>query len=441
MEQHRNLERLEYLFPRYWDSALTEAEQAELEHLLASDVEARHSFLLLSMQTVAPAELSALATRLPGTSSTIVPAPSRSWTRRKLLQYGAGGLAVGLAGLALGAFRAGWWRSSSQAQVTLTSVRGIVWLNDQEDRPIQVGMSLPGGAELRTVGHHSSAMLSYADGTTVSITGDTSLTIETQRKQLTLREGTATANVLPVSKKEEQLILATPAARLTSTQGAAVTLGSDDRATEVGVQIGRVSVSDRAGVLLGDVREGEILTVRAGGNSKKQPLPPTPTSFQMDFREPLPEGWAVGYRQETPEGPVVCPEFWYDPYHSAVLSQIRSNNQWTRGFVRLYPDSRIRVRYWIDRPGRGQLCICVRTPHPNVPASGVVEVNDAFVHSRPQAWQWLECQPRDMLDHREAPTFGPPWIGFLIIFNTYEVDLGLRVADLRVSRNGDSAQG
>jgi hypothetical protein len=71
-----------------------------------------------------------------------------------------------------------------------------------------------------------------------------------------------------------------------------------------------------------------------------------------------------------------------------------------------------------------------------VPASGVIEVNDAFVASRPGQWQWLEARPRDMLDTKEAPAFGAPWVGFLFIFNTYETDLGLRIADLRVSRGG-----
>jgi hypothetical protein len=274
----------------------------------------------------------------------------------------------------------------------------------------------------------------------VSITGDSALSVEDKGRRLTLHEGTATADVRPQGEGKP-VVLATPAATVVSRDGATITLDSDVSTTEVGVRAGQVLVSDRTGALVGDVREGEILTLRPGGDSTKQALQPTPTSFRWNLTRPLPEGWAVGHLVATNEGPAVRPEFWYDPYHSAVLSQIRSNNQWTRGFVTLYPDSVIRVRYWVDRPGRGQLVICVRTPRPNHTASGVVEVNDAFVDSRPGRWQWLEARPRDMLAVKEAPTFGPPWIAFLVIFNTYEVDLGLRVADLRVSRDGGGTNG
>jgi hypothetical protein len=44
-----------------------------------------------------------------------------------------------------------------------------------------------------------------------------------------------------------------------------------------------------------------------------------------------------------------------------------------------------------------------------------------------------------MLDDSEAPKFAPPWVAFLLIFNTYTEDVGLRVADFRVTRPGGSA--
>jgi hypothetical protein len=46
-----------------------------------------------------------------------------------------------------------------------------------------------------------------------------------------------------------------------------------------------------------------------------------------------------------------------------------------------------------------------------------------------------------MLNNKEAPTFSAPWVGFLLIFNTYAEDIGLRVADFRVSRPGGPADG
>jgi ferric-dicitrate binding protein FerR (iron transport regulator) len=416
-----NVRRLEDLFPRYWDSALTSPELAEFERILAADPEARHSFLMLGMQVAAPAELSAIATQLPAP-----PAAPVGWSRRRLLRFAGGGLAAGLVG------GIGWrlFRGPAADPVLLEAVRGLVRLSNGADAT--AGMRLPQGALLRSFGPSSSARLTLPDGSTVSITGDSAIRVE--QRGLTLHRGNATADVRP--RDGAPIVLGTAAATVESRAGATVTLGSDIRATEVGVQDGQVRVSTRSGVLVDEVREGEILTLRPDGGSNKQQVSPTPTSFRWDLSRPLPDGWAVGHRVATDAGPAVQPEFWYDPYHSAVLSQIRSDNQWTRGFVTLHPDSVIRARYRVDRPGRGQLVFVVRTTRPDRTASGVVEVNDAFVNSRPGEWQWLEARPRDMLDNKEAPLFGPPWVGFLIIFNTYEVDLGLRVADLRVSRNG-----
>jgi ferric-dicitrate binding protein FerR (iron transport regulator) len=428
VRDHLNLRRLEDLFPRYWDAALSSAERAEFERILATDPEARQAFLMLSMQAVTPAELTALATRLPAAAL-----PPERWSRRRLLALAGGGFAAGVAALA-------GWRlllRPDTMPVRLEATRGMVRLDGGE---AAAGTLLLQGAVLRSVGPGSSAVLSLADGSTVSITGDSSIGVERGGRRLRLHDGSASAAFLP-SGRNEPVVLATPAASVVSAGGAELTLGSAPRVTEVGVRAGQVRVSDRAGDLVDEVHQGEVLTLHPGGECKKQTLRPSPTSYRLDLARSRPDDWKVGRLVATDAGPAVAPEFWYDPYHSAVLSQVRSNNQWTRGFASLFPDSLIKVRYYVDRPGRGQVVFCVRTERVNPHDTGVVEVNDAFVNARPGEWQWLEARPRDMLAVRHAPTFGPPWVVFLLIFNTYELDLGLRVADLRVSRNGGGTNG
>lgn len=44
-----------------------------------------------------------------------------------------------------------------------------------------------------------------------------------------------------------------------------------------------------------------------------------------------------------------------------------------------------------------------------------------------------------MLNNKHAPKFGPPWVAFLIIFNTYQEDLGLRIAAFHVLPPGPAA--
>jgi ferric-dicitrate binding protein FerR (iron transport regulator) len=435
-----NIDRLTHLFPRYWDSVLTVAEQQELERILETDPQARQALLLLSLQVVAPAELSAInALHLsPG----VVPSGDVArWhlSRRRVLQLAGGGMALGLLGLAGLSWR--YFTDSKPQFVELTSTRGVVRLDEPSSPQLVPGTKIPAGKTIRSYGHGSSALLTCDDGTTVSLTGDSSLTVFDTGRRLTLQNGTATAEVRPEIARRDPLVLATPRTALTSPGGAAVTLGSDQDATRVGVGSGQVEVSDRSGVRLADVSEGEILTVRADGGIRKQHITPTPETFAWDLRRPLPEGWLVGYRVVGDSGPVVRPQFWHDPYHSALLCQVRTDNQWTLGFVRLHPDSLIRVRYWVNEPGRGQLVMCVRTGDPTCSDTGVLEHNDAFVRSRPRAWQWLEVRAGDMLDNKHTPAFRHPWVAFFIIFNTYEVDIGLRIADLRVSRNGGSRIG
>jgi len=135
-------------------------------------------------------------------------------------------------------------------------------------------------------------------------------------------------------------------------------------------------------------------------------LPVTPDEYAWDLSRPLAAGWHVGTRGVEADIPVVRPEWWFDPHHQTEMYQIRSDKQWSRGFIRFHPDSLVRVRYWVDRPGRGQVVFCVRTALPGRSETGVLECNDAFLKARPGAWQWLETTAAAMLDFRTRPRSG-----------------------------------
>jgi hypothetical protein len=217
-----------------------------------------------------------------------------------------------------------------------------------------------------------------------------------------------------------------------------MTLGHASHETEIGVRHGQVAVVDPAGEPLGIVQNGELLTLAAGGRSRRELLSTTPDVFALNLNQPLPNDWHVGFREETTDGPVLCPEFWPDPYHRNIeMYQIRSDQRWTRGFFRLHPDSRLRIRYRVEQPGAGQVTVCVRTDQSKWEYAGVLEWNGVFGHhGRLGDWQWLDVRADSMLDNIHAPSVGPPWVSFLLIFNTYTTDLGLRVAEYRVSRPG-----
>ena len=158
----------------------------------------------------------------------------------------------------------------------------------------------------------------------------------------------------------EPLSLMTTQVTFGGLSGVLMTLGEGLQATELLVYEGMVSASHPTGEPLAVVREGESLTVWHDGDHKKKPIVPTPEEYAWNLADPLPKGWPVGRRDFTPQGmPYVRPEFWPDPYYqNTEMYQIRSPSVWLHGFFRLAPDSVIRVRYWVDRPGKGQVCFC-----------------------------------------------------------------------------------
>lgn len=427
--------RLDVLFVRYWDDALTNAEAAELERRLSSNPADRDWFRFLTLQAVTAAEFSAVV----GASANIrPPAPDLKkgrWSRRRVLRF----LGTGLAATVAASFVVRQFIAERAGRVKLTA-HGNVNVRTSQGVAVPSGGSVPTDGTVSTHGLNSWAMLSYSDGTSVSLAGDTVLTVVNDGRRLLLGQGNATADVRRPPAGEAPLVLATAMATLTDLNGAITTLGHTPKGTtEVGVLQGRVTVDAPSGEPLAVVCEGEMLTVKANGSRHKQSLPTTPDEFAWDLTRPLPESWHMGTREVTPDGPVIRPRFWFDPYHQAQMSQIRSDQQWARGFFRLFPESEFRVRYWVERPGPSQLCVCVRTAQTRASETGMIECNTAFVAARPREWQWLTVSAREMLDNIHAPGFGPPWVGFLVIVNTYKEDIGLKVSEFRVTRPGGGA--
>lgn len=427
--------RLDELFVRYWDDALTDAEAAELEQRLLSDPSARERFRLLSLQAVTAAELTAVARAEAAPPPEAPHGPRRTgWSRRRVLRFLGAGVA---ASVAAGVIDRYWPRNEPLSPVQLTAASGLVKVLSPGGQSLPPRGAVPAGGTVSTHGPNSSAVLTFPDGSVCSLAGDSVLTVADNGQRLALHQGNATADVRPQSAEAAALALTTAVVTLTGLSGTVTTVGhSAWGASEVGVLQGIVTASAPTGQPMAVVREGEVLTVAAGGEHHKQPLAIPPDRYELDLARPLPDSWAVGNIEATAVGPALLPRLWFDPYHQAEMYQIRSNSAWTRGFFRLYPESTFRVRYWVDRPGPGQLCVCVRSARARSPKTGVLECNGAFLDARPRQWQELTVRVTDMLDNIHTPEFGPPWVGFLLIFNTYEADLGLKVAACRVSRPG-----
>jgi hypothetical protein len=426
------------MFVRYWDNALTVTELEELARRLMVDPVARERFQEYCLQAVAAADLAAVADKQivlrAADFRAAAPAsarPSARWSRRRLLGFVGSGIAAAVAAGFVG------WRFRSERPTTpvqLAETGGEVTLRSGDGKIMAPNGLLPPSSTLFTNGPLSWAMLRYPDGTGIALAGDSAATVTDNGYRMLLRRGTATAEIPTKRVDANSLTLATAEARLSNLNGVVMTLRHMLQRTEVGVHQGLVTVAATTGGPPAVVRGGEMLTVQANGDQRKQVLRATPDEFALDLMRPLPNSWQVGERELTADGPVLHPQFYFDPFHYTKMWQIRSDQQWAKGFFRLFPESVLRVRYWVDRPGPSQVNVCVRTERLTKPATGVVECNDAFAEARPRAWQWLEVKAGDMLDNPFAPRFGPPWVGFLLVINTYEQDLGLKIAEYQVTR-------
>lgn len=418
------------LFVRYWDSTLSGAESVELQSRLASDAVARESFEFFCLQAVAASEhLKAAAAPEIRPSARANFKTERRWSRRQLLGYIGTGVAAGVAVTLLGKQ---YWFGKPTTEVRLTAMTGDVTVRSPNGGVVAAEGPVPTGSIVSTNGANASAVLSYPSGTELALTGDSAVTVLEDGRKLSLLRGTATVHIPAQTSDSAPLTLSTTEASLSRLSGVVLTLGRVLNTTEVGVQSGRVSVVDAAGDPLEIVHTGECLTVRSDGKHRKTPIEPTPDRYHWDLTRPLPEGWNVGFREVAPDGPVVRPVSWFDPYHKAEMFQIRSDHQWARGFVRLDVDSVFHIKYWVDRPGPSQFCMCVRTDSASSSDTGMLECNAAFVRARPREWQTLSVRVADMFDNKHAPKFRGVLVPFLMIFNTYKEDLGLRIADLRV---------
>ncbi|HEX3150019.1 MAG TPA: hypothetical protein VHR66_18220 [Gemmataceae bacterium] len=409
------------LFVRYWDNALTPAEAGGLAARLASDPVARDEFRLLSLQAVAAAEpLPAPAPAIPA---------ARRWSRRQVLGLVGGGVAASVAATILGRqFLIG----EKADPVNLTASAGDVTLKTAAGEIGATTGLVPADAVVTTVGPSSSAVLHFADGSDVSLAGDSAVTVVGKGRKLMVLRGTATATVPMPIAGAESITVGTTEATVSRLGGAVLTLSRTLQMTQVGVQTGRATVADAAGDPLEVVHPGEYLTVQSDGRHQKKPVEPVSESCVWDLSRPLPEGWAVGTREVTADGPIVRPVRWFDPYHHAEMYQIRSDHRWYAGFAKCLPDTTFRVKYWVEKPGRSQLVACVRKDDLSQSDTGVIECNDAFLNAKPREWQWLNVKAGKMLDNKHTPKFGAPWVAFLIIFNTYQEDLGLRIASFEV---------
>jgi len=422
------------LFARYWDGSLVATELDRFERILATDEFARAQFRAWCSQALAAAE-SPLP--VPGSS---VPA-RRELSRRSVLAGFAGGSLLGIAGGWLGTR----FFAPEVAQVP-SKVARVVWVFG-EVACHEIGRSLLARgdtisdmAQITTIGPRSSALIEFATGSMLCIAAESHVLIRPASGTVFVERG-GIAATFSNEGCEHGLEVRSPLVDVVCRDRADMNLSTSLVATEVAVQSGSLDVSH------GDRREalglvgGELVSVDSTHRPSKQGIPLIPDRYAIDPAKGLPTGWLVGSVDAEAVRPAIVPELFFDRYLKKDCYEIRSQHAYTRGLVRLFPDSTIEIDYAAAETGRGQLVICVRSIPSTLRQTAMLCWNGDWQACRPGDWKTLRLKGSELLYSDEPPAFAPPWVGFFAIFNAFERDLGLRIAGVRVSRPGRTGSG
>jgi ferric-dicitrate binding protein FerR (iron transport regulator) len=412
-------DRLHDLATRYYDGALTDAELAELSAAVRDSADARQAL----------ADLAVLAVGLSGPVATGPrPARSRRWFRL--------GWAAGLAA-AVGLVAAGtWWAARTDPETAVGYVAEIERTVGQVVsgpglRPLTAGAPVLPGQVVRTVGVGSGVTLRCRDGSRLFLAGDTAVSVtEDGGPRVAVARGDLAADV--ADRPDRPFQLTTPEARVAA-RAARMLVTCGEGETRVGVVEGQARLSGPDGGPPLAVDCGERGVVGAGGPARKERSPPTPDEYAWHTDRPLPPRWELGRLADGPGGPAIAPLVWDDPYNRRTCWQVRSENGWTRGLFHIHQDTKFRVRYRVDRPGEGQLLVVVR-PDPPMAGKSFVLLAPVPFEPAPGGWRTVELTADDWVPETLAPDMPHPWVAFLVVFNTYEADLGLRVAGFDVRR-------
>jgi hypothetical protein len=448
------LEFLEDLAVRYWDNSLTAAELDQLSELLRNDPKAREQFQLLNTVAIRSGELGDLLPTEPASwnlraavesptdaldfSETREDTKKEPPNRRLVLKYASVGLVAGISGLAMGS----WFRQPVQVPTArLIGYYGAVTLGGV--RVPQTGSPLHPGSTLATANAESSVLVETAFGSRLQLPGNSTITLGDDGHTWRLTRGHVAAMV-PDSVEQSDFQIETDDAifNVAGPKGRNPELmmlaGRQNQMTDLCVERGNVAVLHPvSGDRMASAQLGDYLTIQSGSAKvTRETRRVVPDRFKLDLSSPLSKRWEAGTRVLTPHGPILAPELRYDRWYGRDMWQVRSDHQWTRGFVRVDENSRIRMCYKVSRPGTVELCLCVRTHFSNQykHTQGVLGVEIEAENRGPDDWRWVDLPATEFLNHRERPTCAAPWVATLFILNTFEIDLELQVSELEIVR-------
>jgi FecR-like protein len=337
----------------------------------------------------------------------------------------------------------------------VATVTGTVLAADgfasKDRRAVVEGMELRAGDALYTVGPRSFAVLRFADGSMLSIAGDTELSCSgmDSQKRIDLRGGDVFAQVAPQPPGQPMLIH-TPKADA-EVLGTKLTLFANAVATKLTVLEGQVRMKRLSDDSVIDVQGGHAATASTDVAFAAEPLSPVSGLWEEDFEKGIPADWELGkLAKDVPpdaKGAVraVGPEGKQDYPKDQFF--VASPRDWWRGLFHVEDDSHLNFTYKLEKMGWFNVMIETRSDDSQPEYSG------AFVYGNPAMWtanldQWRTVSvplrffrvPSKAKVKRGAPAVGD--LVFRFYFSTQETDPGLIIDRIWITRgpHGEPAE-
>ena len=239
------------LLLQYLDGNLSPGKEAQVADLLRRDPEARVFLREVAEQAVTVADLE----RMEESRGRVLEARQNETENRHSLLHGTGRQRNSLVGWPWAIAAAALIALIANVYFLLTNVEGpeiaritelsgsVQWTGDggRVVHGIEIGSTLSGGI-LESLSADSWATLAFRDGSTLTISGQSMLTIsEHEQKELYLRGGSLSANVAP-QPKGKPMRINTPTAQV-EVLGTALNMETEPASTILRVSEGRVRVT------------------------------------------------------------------------------------------------------------------------------------------------------------------------------------------------------
>lgn len=386
------------LTQRYLDGRLTPEELAAFQQRLREDGALREHLRAIAEQAVALGDLARRETDTP------VCHPAKNPDRSVWITNLA--LAASVAVLAASA----WLFFADQADPVLTLVDQAGTVTWSDGSPIAPGQLLAAGT-LQTVGDASSAQFRFADGTLVTLHGETELTFsEDGQKILALSRGSLSADVKPQPAGRPMLVR-TPSA-VAEVVGTAFDLTARSEDTVLKVNEGLVKLKRLADGSEVDVsaNRSAVASLDAGSalDAASTPEPLTDWSFDFTTTTP-PRDWrGVSRNGAMHASPYVAKK--QDDGRVITHYGVSLRTAMLEEPLRLLATESSVIRFRLRQEKPGPLQVMLLTNRPSGGFGGNFECKIAAEEVRPGADGWCEieipihrCEPIDSRSHLRKP--------------------------------------